>query len=869
MHGRKAWKIVGWVALAVGGIAVVAALVLVWAVRRPFPRERGRVAVPGIENQVEVYRDEFGVAHIYGRSAEDVYFAQGYVHAQDRFWQMEFWRRLSAGRLSEYFGETTVGTDRYIRTMGFSEIAEAEYALLSERERRWLEAYAAGVNEYTSSRPPAALGLEFALLSVQGVDIDIEPWRPADTLRWVKIMAIDLSAMAWVEVANLTRLRTGGTALQSLLQPSYRDGMPYIVDADELEEQRLRLGLPPLPAQTVPPRTPTAHGGYTGGSNSWAVGPALSATGAPIVANDAHLAVQIPSIWYQVGLHVRHDGNWESAPDAPGAASGAGDEFSVRGYGFAGSPGIILGQNSKVAWALTNTRADPQDYVVERIDPADPNRYWDEGGWVPMSVRVEEILVNGRDEPIRHIVRSTGRGPVMTDLESLDRWASFAVSDDAAFPDNVELSELSLRWTALEPGTIFRSVMNVNRARTAMEVREALRDWDSPGQNLVFADNAGTIGYQTAGRYPIRGGPGIFVPASSAAVDRQWQGMIPFEDMPFLIDPRDDYIVTANNAIIGPGYPYPLGSGFVHGFRARRITDELVRFGGNITVADVQALQTDVYDAQAAEMLPLLDDLDLASAYDEYLASTENDTETGVADLDFLGDALSFLREWDGEAAPESAGAAAWGYVSLHLIEETFRDETPDHRWPFGAPEDYLEAIRRLEPDAAFWDDRTTPDRRELRSDIIGRAVVRGLLEAREELGDDPSRWRWQDVLTVEFRHATLGESGIGIVERLFNRGPFGSAGGGVTVNVAGWGLDDAFSVQGIASQRAVYDLSDPANSRFMDSVGQSGHPFHRHYGDLIEPWREGRFHPANWTRGEVEASAGARRLLLQPVAEE
>lgn len=852
--------------VSVGTLLSVAAIVFVWFVRRPFPDYRAMVDVPGVSAPVEVFRDEYGVPHIFATTSQDAAFAQGYVHAQDRFWQMEFWRRIGAGRLAEILGEGLVETDRYLRTMGFRRVAEREFEAMPEPYRGWLEAYAAGVNAYVTTRRPARLGLEFAVLALTDVRFEIDPWSPVDTLTWAKIMAQDLSGNLGTELTNLRNLAAGGRPLVRLLAPPYRDDMPVIVRPDE-------VSVAPGGGDAVAPvPVGVARTGHSGiGSNNWVIAGSRTDSGAPILANDMHLAVQLPSIWYEIGVHV--------VPAAGTAAAGS-EALSLRGYSFPGVPGVIAGQNGEIAWGVTNLGGDVQDLYRETLDPEEPDRYRDGATWRSMTTRTEEIYVAGEEEPIRHRVRETVRGPVITDLAAYatfaDVHADSEAPSDAPDLDSVAPTALSLRWTALQPSTIVRAIYDLNRAIDYTSFKAALELWDVPGQNVVFADRFGTIAYQATGRHPVRDGQEGQFPADGSG-EAGWRDAVPYRAMPAVRDPEKGYIVTANNPVTDESYPWFLGMNFANGYRAARITELIERAGTAITPATVESMHADVLSIPAREMTPYLVALDADTLWEAWQrarsawvhpAALERDPDDDERAREIIGDAHTALAAWDYRLTRESSGAAIYGFVWMEIIERVLADEGATWAWPslsVTTSESVIYAIID-DPDHSAWDDRTTATV-ERRDDVLAVAFAAGVLAAREELGDDVTDWEWGAVHRVEFRNATLGESGIGPVERIFNRGPFPAPGGPSTVNVAHWSVAEPFALTSIASQRAIYDLSDPSASRFIHPTGQSGHPFHRHYDDFMAPWNEVQYHPANWTREEIEASAGRRRLVLRPLA--
>ncbi|MBA7626786.1 Acyl-homoserine lactone acylase QuiP [subsurface metagenome] len=461
--------------------------------RRTFPQTRGTIELEGLSAPVEIYRDPDGVPHIYADTLEDLFLAQGFVHAQDRFWQMEFWRRIGSGRLAELFGKSLLGTDIYLRTVGFRRVAEREYTLYDDSIRRILDSYAAGVNTYILNRKPAQLGLEFTFLKLQGVEFEIEPWTPINTLTWLKIMAEDLGANMQKELYSIDLIRAVGVELIADYFPSYREGeMPFIVADREIKslvgDKRKINGLASLSVEELSiilqlntrlvggfnPAQPLAFGKGGGiGSNSWVISGKLTATGYPLLAYDTHLAIQMPSIWYEIGLHSKK-----------GAGIDGKEPLDVRGFSFPGTPAVVVGHNDRIAWGITNVGPDVQDLYIERINPKNPHQYEVNGEWVDMEILREEIIIQGEDKPYVLLVRNTRHGPVMTDHGGMTSRSSFDIIPEKDFPENLELKALSLRWTALQPNRTIKAILLLNQARNFEDFREALRYFDIPAQFL-------------------------------------------------------------------------------------------------------------------------------------------------------------------------------------------------------------------------------------------------------------------------------------------------------------------------------------------------------------------------------------------------
>ena len=855
-------RVLVYAALTTGAFIIILLLLFTWFVRRPFPSVRGRIESEGISAPVDIFRDADGVPHIWAESSEDLYFAQGWVHAQDRAWQLEFQRRVGRGRLSEILGEKLVDTDRYLRTLGLVDVAEKEYQALSEPYKGWLESYAEGVSAYFASRPPGRLGLEFAILRLTGVKWDVEPWTPVDSLVWGKMVSLSLSKNAVHDIRRLNLIRLIGRAKKDEWYGQYREDMPVTVSVEELAAFRQALGI----EDEMPPSTdsePNTGGNDGVGTNVWALSPGLTENNHAFLMSDMHLAVQMPSIWHELGMHV-----------VP--VTGSTEEpLHVRGYVFPGIPGIVSGQNENIAWGQSVLRGDVQDYFIEQINPEDPDLYRVGDSWEKMDITYETIHVKGLDEPVIQRVRKTRNGPVITDLERYGDLGSYFYDENLAF------SELSLSWTSLSPGSLIESVLRYNRAENHEEFRDALSYWDSPSINFVYADAEGNIAYQAVGQYPIRPSSTARIPVPGWDKTSKADTFIPFDQLPASLNPAKGYVVSCNNAIVFEDYPFYIGKEYSPGFRARRISEIVENRDSGLSNSDIRMVLMDTYSLQAEETFRYFQKIDTDASYDSWLIlkdSWEKDvvelnrreqkkkTKDESSEREILVEARQVLDNWDYDIGTDSAGAAAFAYIWLSLIEETFADQLPDHFWPTGIAELENTIYRLLQdPKNDWWDDRRTREVVEERDDILGRSLVRGLLNAAEEMGDKPAKWTWGDVHQVEFRNGTLGESGIAPIERIFNRGPYPIRGGNSQVHKTNWNLKEPFDAVVIPSQRAIYDAADPSGSLLMNTVGQSGHPFHRHYDDFIEPYLEGEYHPSRFTREEVEDSARGRHLILRP----
>jgi penicillin amidase len=798
---RKALIILG---VAVGCVlAVVVAIVIVggsFLVRRTFPTINGTVGVPGLHSTVEVYRDQWGVPHIYADNAEDLFFAQGYVTAQDRLWQMEFNRRVASGTLSEICGEATLETDRFLRTLGWRHVAEQEVASLQGDALVALDAFSAGVNAYIDSHR-GSLPLEFTILGFEP-----GPWTPTDSLAWAKVMAWDLGGNWEAELVRARLVEAVGEERAAELAPPYPQRSPLIVPPEVGGYGGLKLE--GLLAQVAEVKGLLDSGAPGVGSNNWVIDGTKSATGSPLLANDMHLGLKIPSIWYEVHL--------------------VGGGFNVEGYSFPGVPGVIVGHNERIAWGVTNLGPDVQDLYVEKLNPAQPDQYEYEGRWVEMEVRQEVIEVAGQD-PITERVQVTRHGPIITpvveDLEEV----------------------LAFRWTALEPGRVFDAVLGLDRAGNWEEFRAALELWAVPAQNFVYADVEGNIGYQAPGLIPIRSQRHTgLLPVPGWTGEYEWQGYIPFEELPSVYNPSAHFVVTANNKVVSDDYPYVLAYDFAVGHRAERITT-LVEEEDVLDVEDFQRIHGDTYSIPAEIFTPFILEIEPEGFLQER--------------------ALNELRAWDYRCDAQSTGAAIFQVFYVKLVENTFGDELGEEllgdylgiwTWPHIALEEMIQ-----EQNNPWFDDVTTPER-ETRDDIVLRSFADALDYLGNRFGDVPHAWKWGRLHGITFVHQPLGESGIAVLEKIFNRGPVEVGGSAFTVDAASFDPEEPYATTRGVSQRLIVDLSDWDNSLSTHTTGQSGLPFHRHYDDMISLWQRVEYHPLLWSKEAVEQHQEGL-LLLEP----
>jgi len=800
---------------------------------KSFPQIDGELQVAGLDGPVDIYRDSFGIPHIYAASQHDIFFVQGYVHAQDRFWQMDFWRHQGAGRLSELLGEATLDTDKFLRTLGWERVARQELDLLDDQSRFILEAYTEGVNAYLADHTGSALALEYAFLPIVNRGYEPAPWTMLNSLTWAKAMAWDLRRNLDTEIDRAMLLKDLTPEQVADLFPPYPEDRPVIVPDYANSQSSSSVHHSPFTIHhsqlfetlhTQLSTLPFLTRGFDGiGSNSWAVSGELTDTGMPLLANDPHLGAQMPSIWYEVGLHC--------VPKTDDCA------LDVAGFSFAGVPGVVIGHNDRIAWGFTNVGPDVMDLYIEKVNPENPNQYEFQGEWVDMDIVTEQIQVAG-GETVEHTVRLTQHGPVITEDYGLETFAE-DVGSDVTVPENYALA---VRWTALEPTCIFCSIWKFNLAQNWDDFRTAAQEFVVPAQNLLYADVDGNIGYQMPGNIPIRGeGHDGMLPVPGWTGEYEWSGYIPFAELPFSFNPPEGYIATANNAVVGPDYPYLITYQWSYGYRAQRIVDLLEGATGPIDIPFIQQMQGDNMELMAEVLLPVLIDIPME----------DPDLEQPRA----------LLSGWDGHLNMDSAPAALYMAFWRNLLEATFSDDLPEF-YGVGVDSGAKEIMRKLvdDPDSAWWDNVTTTEV-ETRDDILAAAFAAGYKEIRDLQGNDPADWAWGDLHTLTYYNQVM--SSFPFIDKAFNRGPYPTAGGSAIVNATGWDADDPFEVDWLPSMRMIVDLGDLTNSLTVNTSGQSGHPYHPHYIDQPDLWRNIQYHPMLWDRAKIEVDAEGHLRLL------
>jgi len=792
----KKWILI--VLLALGGlILVVAGGGYLWfqqTLKRSLPQTSGEVVLSGLNEGLEIIRDTYGVPHIYAKNEPDLYFALGYAMAQDRFWQMEFHRRLGHGRLSEVFGKDFIKADRYFRVLtaaGLRKDVPNDLAFLPR-------AFADGVNAYLKTHRER-LPFEFKLLGYRP-----EPWDVDDYLAILKVVNWGLSSGWKVDLTAAEMLEKVGEQKLREAFPVWPDGGPLIVS----EESKVLSILSQPTVKTLRPAKRLAAISALAASNNWVVSGKKSVTGKPILANDTHLGLTNPSVWWEVHMVC--------------------PTMDVSGFAIPGVPGIAIGHNRHVAWGVTNVMVDDVDFYIEKINPENPRQYRYKDHWENMEVIVETIRVKGQD-PVKTEILLTRHGPIVNEVKK-----------------GTKQEAISARWAFTEGLQPARAAYSLVKAEDIQGVKEALRYWELPSQNFVFADVNGNIGYWCCATIPMRSkGDGI-LPVPGWTGEYEWKGYVPFDERPHLMNPEEGFIATANNKVAGKDYPYLISHYWEPMDRITRIR-QLLRAKEKLSIDDFKQMHQDFYCLLASEVTPKMI---------QVLQRRFLDQEARKA--------KDILSKWDFIMGKDSIAACLFEVTYRKMMDNIFKDELGEELL-----QAYLKAVS-LPPRALrmmvrkgsspWFDDVNTPER-ETMEDIIAKSLSQMLAELKEVIGGDMDKWTWGKIHTLTFEHI-LGKRKP--LDRIFNLGPFPVGGSGLTVNKRQYPYEKPYHANHGVSERMIVDLSDVDGSLHVLPTGESGHLRSPHYKDQIGLYLDGGYHLAWTERRDVEKHREGT-LILKP----
>ncbi len=776
--------------------------------KKRLPPAEGEFVFDGLHGRVEIIRDRWGVPHIYADNAADGFFGQGFMHARDRLFQMEVARRLAKGTLSEIFGEMALETDKMVRTFGFLRLAREDLEHISDELAEVVQAYAAGVNAFINGMKPY-YEISFSLLRLEP-----EEWKAEDTLAIMRLMVWELSHGWQGELVRAELAEAVGEEHAADWEIHYPENNPLTLP-DGIEFNRL----------DPDGKLHRARGPFlvrNQGSNTWVISAERSATGGVVLANDMHLKIGLPGVWYENHLIT--------------------STMKVTGVSIPGLPTVQVGHNERIAWGMTLAYTDAEDLFVERFDPKNPTRYLYKGEWREATVVEEKIPVKGKAEPVTETVLITHHGPVISPVldygPEMQKTAEF-------------VERLAVQSMALRPAEIIRGWWALNKAANWDDFVEAMRWISAPQLSVSYADVDGNIGYWMTGAVPIRAKGDGRVPVPGWTGEYEWVGEVPFEEMPHALNPKRGYIINTNNKVVEDDYPHYLGSIWMNGYRSRRL-EQYINAKQKLTLDDHAAMQVDVRSLPGEEFVEAIADFQ------------SDDPEVALA--------LRLLREWDFNLTPDSVGGAVYEVVRYTLVRNLLLPSVDEelayrimgkgfHPLMLYTSEFYgydtVSLLRFLRSPQNWWVERAGGYQQWLEE-----SFKEAIIWLYENYGDRPNKWKWGDLHKLPLVHLIGAQPPL---NKIFNLPPLRIGGDPDTPCQTGIVPDAPYEATSFApSHRSIVDLKDWNNSRLVILAGQSGRIASPHYADMVPLWYGKRHHPMLWSREAVEAHSEGK-IILKP----
>lgn len=762
------------------------------------PNYNGKTESELINDEIVIYRDSLGIPFIISQNEFDAAFALGFLHAQERLFQMDVARRAGEGRLSEVFGSKTVPFDKMFRTLRIKKVVDEFFPLIDLHGKKILTAYADGVNFFIKEND-GKYSIEFDILGYRP-----EKWKPEHSLMIAKLMAFELNMSWWSDIAISHLLQIFDEEKVKEIIPDYPENAPTIIPSNLSSAPRITLDL------IKTDRDFRNFSGFTGthiGSNSWVVNSEKSISGKPIIANDPHLAFQVPGKWY---VAVIRSDNW-----------------NVEGFSIPGLPAIVIGKNKNISWALTNVMADDSDYYIEKFDSSN-TKYLLDGKWRYLQIEKDTIIV--KDSLNAEIeIKLTHRGPVVSEAHAFNE----------LFPNQLQnKANISMRWTALEFSDEVKGILKINKAENWNEFLDGVKEFTVPGQNFIFADDEGNIGYVCAARLPIRQNvsPTLVYDGTTSASD--WKGFVPFEEMPKLFNPPQNYIASANNKTIS-NYKYHISNIWEPSSRIERI-NEFLRSKEIFCKEDFKELQMDFTSHYAMKLVPYI-----LNAFMNAKVDDEN-----------LNTALELLQKWDFVMSEKSQTPTIYNVFLVHLLKNIFEDEMGEelfNEYIFLANIPYRVILELLEKPKSTWFNNINTTEIEIRDDIIRLSLVDALVFLEDKFGKNLASWQWGELHQIEFKHFFDGINPI--VDNIVNVGPFPIGGDGTTVFNTEYSFTEPYLNRLGPSMRYIFDFSKPDEFLYVLPTGQSGHIISPNYKNMTKHWLAGNYIKIKTDEESIEKS--------------
>lgn len=758
------------------------------------PEENGEFSSVSISDNITIYFDSLAIPYIQTSTESDAAFALGFLHARERLFQMDLARRAGEGKLSEIFGSATIPFDKLFLTVGMKRIADSMFAACDEQTKIILQAYADGVNFYLGDKEKK-LPIEFNILNYEPSN-----WKPQHSLIIVRMMAWELNIAWWEDVAFTHIYQKLGEELTKELLPDYPENSPAIMD------QIPTALLSNAKSLVSIDRGYREFMNFTGtniGSNNWVVNGAKSSSGKPIIANDPHLAYQAPGRWYAA---VINGGAWNAA-----------------GVTLPGIPGIVIGKNNSISWALTNVMADEADFYLEKIDSSG-NNYFVDGKLLPLKTFADTIFVKDSSFII-HEWKETHRGPIISTLHPLE----------ILFPNEHQKNlQLSMRWVGRESSNEYQAFYKINLAQNWDEFSTALETFYVPGQNFIYADTSGNIGYVCGGKIPIRTNLNPMLFSDGTSSENDWKGFVKYDEMPKLFNPQKNFIATANN-LTSRTFNHYIGNLWEPSSRIERI-EELLTAKQTHSAENFISYQNDITSPFAKKITP-----HILSAFQNVNLKDEN-----------LKIVLDLFRKWDYSMQSESQTPAIFNVFLKYLLQNILEDELGEElfgEFLFVANVPYRSLVKILNnSDSKFYDDHRTEDI-ETKDVIIRNSLSDALSFLETNFGEKVENWQWQNLHQFRFKHFFSGQNSM--IDNIVNIGPYPIGGDGTTIFNTEFSFHKLFKTDEVdksnyyenslgPSMRFVYDLSLPNEFQLVLTTGQSGNIFSDNYKNMVEKWMKG-----------------------------
>lgn len=766
-------------------IIVVLIIGSIFMLQSSLPEYSGEQIVENIKNETAIYRDEYGVAYIISENEMDAYYALGYAHAQERLFQMDLSRRAGQGKLSEIFGTKTIFFDKMFRTIGLSELAKQNYSKYDSLSKQILISYADGVNEFITNSPDK-FTIEFDLLGYKP-----SLWKPEHSLIIAKLMAWELNISWWSDIALSHLIQKLGEDHVKDILPTFDENSPPIIPENYKRYSNISLDFLNIDKKF---RNFIGMNGTHIGSNNWVVNGEKSESGKPIIANDPHLSFSTPGKWYVVSLQS--------------------ENLNADGFTLPGVPGVVIGRNKNISWVVTNVMADDADFYIEKLDSLKEHYYFNDE-WLPLTVKKDTISVKDSSAVIFSI-RKNHRGPIISDIHTYNKLFQ---------NEEQKRNHVSMKWSALDFSNELLSIYKINHAQNWKEFNDALELFHSPGQNFVYADKKGNIGYVAGVKLPKRKSNSPTFISDGLRGDDDWVGYVNYSENPRLYNPAENFIASANNKTIDD-YPYHISNLWEPRSRITRIT-ELLKKNEKHSSEDFKKYQNDFFSHYAKDLVPYI-----LSAFENYKINDKN-----------LSTSLQILDKWDYMMNAESQVPSIYAVFFQHLMKNIFEDEMGEqlfNEYIFLANIPYRVVTELLNENSSDWFDDIHTEVIENRDEIIRKSLIQTVEYLEDKYGDRPEYWQWGEIHNITFKHFFNGTSSL--IDKLVNIGPFKIGGDGTTVFNTEYSFTDPFECKLGPSMRFIYDFSKPNEFEFILPTGQSGHFFNKHYNDMTELWLKGEY---------------------------